>query len=45
MTCKGLLALYAASVHGQRSAAKPMRVVTTEPGGSYDLTARLIGQG
>ena len=39
----GLMALGAGAASGQNYPVKPVRIVTGVPGGSLDLTARLIG--
>ncbi len=39
------IALLDGTVHGQPYPAKTIRIVTSEPGGATDLTARLIAQG
>ncbi len=40
-----LLALYGAVAHAQDYPNKPIRIVTSEPGGGSDLTARVLAQG
>jgi tripartite-type tricarboxylate transporter receptor subunit TctC len=40
-----LLALGAGAAHGQDFPIKPIRIVTSAPGGSSDFTSRLIAQG
>jgi hypothetical protein len=39
------IALLGGTVHGQPYPTKVIRIVTSEPGGATDLTARLIAQG
>ncbi len=39
------LALGAGAVSGQDYPAKPIRLITSNPGGGNDFTARLIAQG
>ena len=41
----GMLVLSAGMASGQPYPNKPIRVVTSKPGGSTDLIARIIGQG
>ena len=43
--CGSLMVLSASAVCAQSYPVKPIRIVTAEPGGGHDLTARLIAQG
>ena len=43
--CGAMLIFAGIAAHAQTYPSKPLRIVTSEPGGVADLTARLIAQG